>query len=430
MQLPQPFRRIEYHEILTATQNFDESLVIGKGGFGKVYKGNIINGQSFVVAAIKRLDLESSQGPEEFWAEVKMLSGLCHRNIVSLLGFCIHEHERILVYEYMSNGTLDFHLHKIDAQVSWLRRLNICLGAAHGLRYLHNDVGIDSGIIHRDFKSSNILLHESWTAKISDFGLSKTCPTNQSSTHVNTNVKGTFGYLDPKYFETGMLTRKSDVYAFGVVLLEVLCRKCAVEKLPNGEARNLAAWAQNYIKEGNFKHIIDSDIRGEMSPKCLKEFVRIAERCLHDNPKQRPTMAGVVVTLESILALQEKFNKSLQPIDTRTIFGRMVDMLPFASNGENFGKGDSRPTVNEFRFDDLEKATREFNPNLLLGEGRSGKVFLGWVDQNTLAASKKGGGMAVAIKRFKQEHFPHEYEWLQIIDFIWYQEPSSSFEQS
>ncbi|KAK1436812.1 hypothetical protein QVD17_02596 [Tagetes erecta] len=336
IQWSQPFRHIEFPEILSATYDFDESLVIGKGGFGKVYRGNILIGDTLVVAAIKRLDPESSQGPDEFWAEVETLSMVRHHNIVPLIGYCIHEQEKILVYEYMSNGTLDDNLHKGGAPLSWLQRLKICVGAAHGLRYLHNDVGVDSGIIHRDFKSSNILLHETWTAKITDFGLSKTCPTNQPSTHVSTIVKGTYGYFDPSYYQTGKLTRKSDVYAFGVVLLEVLCRRRAVEKLPDEEWRSLATWAQDSIKEGNLKQIIDSDIRGEISPKCLKEFVRITERCLQENPEKRPTIAGVVVTLESVLALQEKFNKSLQPTGSRTIFGRMVDMFPFPSNGENY----------------------------------------------------------------------------------------------
>ncbi|KAK1436811.1 hypothetical protein QVD17_02595 [Tagetes erecta] len=423
IQWSQPFRHIEFPEILSATYDFDESLVIGKGGFGKVYRGNILIGDTLVVAAIKRLDPESSQGPDEFWAEVETLSLVRHHNIVPLIGYCIHEQEKILVYEYMSNGTLDDHLHKGGITLSWLQRLKICVGAAHGLRYLHNDVGVDSGIIHRDFKSSNILLHETWTAKITDFGLSKTCPTNQPSTHVSTIVKGTYGYFDPSYYQTGKLTRKSDVYAFGVVLLEVLCRRRAVEKLPDEEWRSLATWAQDSIKEGNLKQIIDSDIRGEISPKCLKEFVRITERCLQENPEKRPTMAGVVVTLESVLALQEKFNKSLQPTGTRTIFGRMVDMLPFSSNGENYVEGDSNlshssPSVKEFKFDDLKQATENFSSVLMLDKYGSGKLFLGWVQKNTLAPSIQGAGIAIAVKWSNQESSKERAEWLAQVNIL------------
>ncbi|KAK1436822.1 hypothetical protein QVD17_02606 [Tagetes erecta] len=416
-----PCRKFEFPEILTATQNFDESLVIGSGGFGKVHKGNLINGSSVVVAAIKRLDSMSNQGAT---AEVEMLSTLRHCNLVSFIGYCVHEKEKILVYEYMPNGTLDDHLHKYRTRLSWLQRLNICIGAGRGLRYLHDDTGIDSGVIHRDVKSSNILLHESWAAKISDFGLSKTCPKNQPSTHVNTHVKGSFGYLDPIYFITGILTRKSDVYAFGVVLLEVLCRKRALDRSLYGENRNLATWAQDSIKEGNLKYIIDSDLSSEISPKCLKEFTRIVERCLHHNPKQRPTMAGIVANLETVLALQEQFD-SLLPASSKTIFGRMLDMLPFSSNGGNSVDNDSNqssnskdnnvfpvmkgvpthfrspsPSLKEFRIEDLKKATRKFS--VYRGSNSYGDVYQAWVDENTLAPSVEGVGIGVDVKRFRK----------------------------
>ncbi|KAL8252313.1 hypothetical protein R6Q59_036006 [Mikania micrantha] len=318
-------RHFEFSEILIATENFDESLVIGSGGFGKVYKGNLTIETNLLVAAIKRLDSMSNQG---------------HCNLVSLIGYCNYEQEMILVYEYMSNKTLNDHLHELRTPLSWLQRLNICIGAGRGLHYLHTGTGIASGVIHRDVKSTNILLHESWSAKISDFGLSKIGPTNQPSTYVNTLIKGTFGYLDPNYYATGKLTRKSDVYAFGVVLLEVLCRKRAVDKSLDEEQWGLVAWVQDSIKEGNSKNIIDSDIRGEISPKCLKEYVKLAERCLHNSPKQRPNMAEILFSLEYVMAIQEKFNNSLQSA-SRTLFGRMVNLFPFSSNQENSGTSNS-----------------------------------------------------------------------------------------
>ncbi|KAJ0794779.1 putative protein kinase RLK-Pelle-CrRLK1L-1 family [Helianthus annuus] len=397
----QPCRQFEFSEILTATENFDESLVIGNGGFGKVYRGNIIYGSSFVVAAIKRLDSMSNQGAVEFWAEVEMLSMLRHCNLVSLIGYCNYGKEMILVYDYMPNGTLDYHLHKLCSPLSWLQRLNISIGAGRGLHYLHTGTGIASGVIHRDVKSSNILLHESWTAKVSDFGLSKIGPINQPSTYVNTLIKGTFGYMDPDYFTTGRLTRKSDVYAFGVVLLEVLCRKRAVDRSLDEEQWGLVTWAQDSIKEGNLKHIVDSDIRGEISEKCLKEFIRIAERCLHNSPRQRPTMAEVVVTLESVLDMQEKFNNSLLS-KGRTIFGRVVDMFFFHSYRENSVKGDSKLSGNSKgsnTFSDLKDVPAQFqNPS--------------WVDRNTLSPSKQGIGLPVAIKRLHSESFRGHAEWL------------------
>ncbi|KAF5808125.1 putative transferase, protein kinase RLK-Pelle-RLCK-VIIa-2 family [Helianthus annuus] len=347
------------------------------------------------------------------------------------------------MYEYMPNGTLDDHLHKLGSHLSWLQRLNICIGASRGLHYLHTGTGIESGVIHRDVKCSNILLHENWAAKIADFGLSKIGPINQPSTYVNTHVKGTFGYLDPNYYATGKLTRKSDVYAFGVVLLEVLCRKRSTDRsLDEG----LVTWVQDSIKEGNLKHIIDSDIRNEISPKCLKEFVRIAERCLHNSPK-RPTMAEVLFGLEYVVALQVKFNNSLQ-FAGRTIFDRMVNLFSFSSNRERekaaiLAQRDSKllstrkdhnmfpvmkevpayfqspsPSLKIFKFVDLEKATRKFSPDLLLGEGGFGQVFLGWVEQNTLAPSKKGVGIAVAVKRLNQEGLQGHGEWLTEVTFL------------
>ncbi|KAL7592962.1 hypothetical protein Lser_V15G33719 [Lactuca serriola] len=412
-------RHFEFPEILLATNNFDESLVIGHGGFGKLYKGNIINGSIVSVAAFKRLDSMSSQGATEFWAEVEMLSNLRHCRLVSLFGYCSHENEMILVYEYMPNGTLEDHLHSLGTPLSWLQRLKICISAARGLDYLHTGTGIDVGVIHRDVKSSNILLHESWAAKISDFGLSKIGPTNQPLTHVHTLVRGTFGYLDPDYSFTGRLTRKSDVYAFGVVLLEVLCRKRAVDESLGEEQWNLARWVQESIKEGNLKHIIDNGIRGEISPKCLKEFVRIAERCLLSNPKRRPMMAEVVVRLNYVLTLQEKLNISLQATD-KTIFGKLLDMFPFASNGENSGscniKDTSRrnaddtlpvdnkdsvrtvPKLEVYKFDDLEVATQNFS-FLCLG---SRDLFIGWVDRNTFTPSLWGMGIEVAVKWYSE----------------------------
>ncbi|KAL8252322.1 hypothetical protein R6Q59_036015 [Mikania micrantha] len=432
----------EFHEILIATENFDESLVIGSGGFGKVYKGNVTIGSNPVVAAIKRWDFMSNQGAAEFWAEVEMLSMLRHCNLVSLIGYCKYDQEMILVYEYMPNRTLDDHLHKLRTPLSWLQRLNICIGAGRGLHYLHTGTGIASGVIHRDVKSCNILLHESWAAKISDFGLSKIGPTNQPSTYVNTHIKGTFGYLDPNYYTTGKLTRKSDVYAFGVVLLEVLCRKRAVDRSLDEHELSLVKWFQDTIKEGNLKRIIDLDIRGEISPKCLMEYVKLAESCFNDSPKQRPTMAEVVVGLESVMALQEKFNKSLQSA-WRTIFGRIVKLFSFSSNREvsvqnnlkistnNMGDNmfphmkevpahfrSPTPNLKIFKLSDLEKATNDFSPNLILGEGGSGTVFFGWVEENTLAPSKQGVGMVVAVKRLKKKSSKGSTECKTEVNFL------------
>ncbi|KAI3496458.1 hypothetical protein L1887_38822 [Cichorium endivia] len=419
----QPCRQFGFPEIVLATNNFDKSLVIGHGGSGDVYKGNIISGSKVAVIAIKRFNSMSSQGEKQFWTELEMFSKLHHCHLVSLFGYSIYRNEKILIYEYMPSGTLDDHLHKFGTPLSWLQRLKICIGVARGLDYLHTGTGFDVGIIHRDTKSSNILLHESLAAKICDFGLSRIGPTNHPGTDVDTPIIGTFGYLDPHYYITGHLTRKSDVYAFGVVLLEVLCRKRALDESLDKGGWNLVRYARTFIKEGNLKHIVDSGIRDQISLKCLKEFVGITERCLHDNPKDRPSMAEVVVSLESIMTLFE-------PAD-RTIFGRMVDKLSFPSKGQNSahddsklssnskGKGKSRndedtvgadnkyfsisASLKVFKLADLERATRNFSQGLLLGGRTHREVFLGWVDRNTFASSTEGIGIAVAVKKFSQD---------------------------
>ncbi|KAK1414180.1 hypothetical protein QVD17_29921 [Tagetes erecta] len=349
--------RFTFSEIQLATQNLDESLVIGRGGFGKVYKGTIANGENLLTVAIKRLDATSNQGASEFWAEVNMLSKLRHCHLVSLIGYCNDGKEMILVYEYMSHGTLEDHLHCSRISLSWMQRLTICIGAARGLDYLHTGTGIKHGVVHRDVKSSNILLHDDWAAKISDFGLSKICPKNQQTTHVNTNVKGTFGYLDPDYFYTGKLTRKSDVYAFGVVLFEVLCGKRAVDRRIDEEQWGLAVWAQKSIKEGRLKEIVDDNIRGVISPKCLKVFAEIAKRCLHKQPKQRPTMAEVVIGLESVLTLQEKANITLQSTGIKFFASKAAKAI-FLSNPKYSGHNQK---LHRFDFDTIIVATENFS---------------------------------------------------------------------
>ncbi|THG23093.1 hypothetical protein TEA_013172 [Camellia sinensis var. sinensis] len=296
-------------EIQSMTNNFNEELVIGIGGFGKVYKGFIDN--SATAVAIKQLKAESNQGAEEFWNEVKMLSKLRHTHLVALIGQCNDCQEMILVYEYMARGTLADHLYnrsRNETEIStfhltWERRLNICIGAARGLDYLHT--GTDQSFIHRDVKTTNILLDENWVAKIADFGLSKGTTSN-SATHVSTKVKGTFGYLDPDYFYTHRLTKKSDVYAFGVVLLEVLCGRPPVDTSLKEEEISLILWAQQHIKKGKVDRIIDPSLSGQITPQCLKYFVEVAYNCLHTSPKKRPTMGEVVGTLDLALVSQRK----------------------------------------------------------------------------------------------------------------------------
>ncbi|KAL8150034.1 putative serine/threonine-protein kinase PBL21 [Apium graveolens] len=299
----------KYSELVAATQNFREDNLVGEGGFGGVYKGLLNSGQ---VVAIKKLDQNGLQGHQEFVVEVLMLSLLHHPNLVTLVGYCTDKNQRLLVYKYMPMGSLEDHLFdvKLDKEpLKWSTRLKIAVGAARGLEYLH--LKANPPVIYRDLKSSNILLDRDFNAKLSDFGLAKLGPVGDK-THVSTRVMGTYGYCAPEYARTGKLTPKSDIYSFGVVLLELITGRRAIDNTKKKEERNLIAWCSPLMKDRKkFVEMADPLMQGRFSLRSLHHTVAICAMCLQDQPIFRPQISDVVTALEFLASQAEKKDASL-----------------------------------------------------------------------------------------------------------------------
>ncbi|XP_009799954.1 putative serine/threonine-protein kinase PBL23 [Nicotiana tabacum] len=294
-----------FQELKLATQNFDNDRLLGEGGFGRVYKGHIESKNLDV--AVKQLDRNGFQGTREFLVEVLILSLLHHPNLVNLVGYCSDGDQRILVYEYMPNGSLEDHLLELDPEknpLDWDTRMKIAEGAAKGLEYLHETA--NPPVIYRDFKASNILLDENFNPKLSDFGLAKLGPTGDKS-HVSTRVMGTYGYCAPEYASTGQLTAKSDVYSFGVVFLEMITGRRVIDTSKPSAEQNLVQWAQPLFKDKKKFHLmVDPMLKGNYPKKGLYQALAIAAMCLQQEASVRPLISDVVTALAYLSGNKKK----------------------------------------------------------------------------------------------------------------------------
>uniref|UniRef100_A0A0D9ZDU6 non-specific serine/threonine protein kinase n=1 Tax=Oryza glumipatula TaxID=40148 RepID=A0A0D9ZDU6_9ORYZ len=307
-----------YEQLAAATGGFAEENLVGQGGFGYVHKGVLAGGKA---VAVKQLKSGSGQGEREFQAEVDIISRVHHRHLVSLVGYCIAGARRVLVYEFVPNKTLEFHLHGKGLPVMpWPTRLRIALGSAKGLAYLHEDC--HPRIIHRDIKSANILLDNNFEAKVADFGLAKL--TSDNNTHVSTRVMGTFGYLAPEYASSGKLTEKSDVFSYGVMLLELVTGRRPIDAgaadhpWPASfmEDDSLVEWARpamaRALADGDYGGVADPRLEGSYDAVEMARVVASAAASVRHSAKKRPKMSQIVRALEGDMSLED-LNEGMRP---------------------------------------------------------------------------------------------------------------------
>ncbi|CAH9096000.1 unnamed protein product [Cuscuta epithymum] len=285
-------KQFQFETLVSATNNFHLSNKLGEGGFGPVFKGRLRDGRE---VAVKKLSQSSRQGNREFQMEAKVLTRVQHRNVVNLLGYCVHGAEKLLVYEFMSNESLDKILFKSGKRgmLDWERRHGIITGIAKGLLYLHEDSHIC--IIHRDIKGSNILLDDKWMPKIADFGMARLFPEDQ--THVNTRAAGTSGYMAPEYLMHGHLSVKADVFSFGVVVLELISGQKNSTFNQDPGSQNLLEWVYKLYKKGRCLEIMDPVLLQSAIKEEVTMCIQIGLLCTQADPQLRPTMRRVVVML-------------------------------------------------------------------------------------------------------------------------------------
>ncbi|GKC51523.1 kinase-like domain, phloem protein 2-like protein, partial [Tanacetum coccineum] len=400
--------KIGLNDIIKATKNFDDAYIIGSGGFGKVYKADLEHFDRISYSSIEGVDkcdlprkrstvaikrINNQKGEQGFIAEIATLTSCKHENIISLLGFCYEgTGAMILVYEHASKGSLENYLGSSDKMdnLTWVRRLNIRIDTAHGLNYMQNNT--DHGkqkMIHRDIKSDNILLGHNWKAKIADFGLSKFHPADQdTSTFIASTIAGTYMYLDPEYEKSGKLNKKSDIYSFGVVLLEILTGRLAYDSVyTKVNEKGIAPIARDHFKKGTIMKIVDHKIKEETNEhvfslskgpnkESLDIFLQIASRCVAETRAQRPTIEVVIKELKKALTCQENHKDNLK-----------------------------------LSLEDLKLATQDFSQHNIIGHGDFGYIYKGEV---THAHVHK----IIAAKRLDKETEKGESEFATELEIL------------
>ncbi|KAL1554254.1 Proline-rich receptor-like protein kinase perk5 [Salvia divinorum] len=316
-----------YEDLAAATRGFAQEFLLGQGGFGYVHKGVLPNGKEI---AVKSLKSNSGQGDREFHAEVDIISRVHHRHLVSLVGYCTTGAQRLLVYEFVSNGTLEYHLHGAGRPVmDWPTRHRIGLGSAKGFAYLHEDC--HPRIIHRDIKAANILIDSNFEAKVADFGLAKL--SNDNYTHVSTRIMGTFGYLAPEYASSGKLTEKSDVYSFGIMLLELITGRRPIDI--HSDDDSLVDWARPILAQvqegGSFEELVDPRLGDNYDRREMLHMVSCAGACIRHSARGRPKMSQIVRALEGDVSLDD-LNAGAKVTSTLSSSGSEYDL-------RKFGKG-------------------------------------------------------------------------------------------
>lgn len=306
-------------ELEKATDNFNQTRILGRGGQGTVYKGMLEDGR---IVAIKKSIGINSEKVEQFINEVVILSQINHRNVVKLLGCCLETEVPLLVYEYVPNGTLHDYLHHQNEEIpmSWEMCVRIASEVAGALSYLHSAASIP--IYHRDIKSTNIMLDDKYRAKVADFGTSKSVSLDQ--THVTTLVHGTFGYLDPEYFQSSQFTDKSDVYSFGVVLAEFITRQKAISTINPAEHRSLANYFLFTMEEDRLFDMVDPEILKYGNREEIAEVANLARRCLNLQGRNRPAMREVAVALEKLKMLHSTMDGSQEHGNVDHEYGRVA----------------------------------------------------------------------------------------------------------